>query len=215
MDEVSIYNIALSRVGIGQTVRDRAERTEPAAQCRKFFAHCRDECLRNFPWTFARRWKPLAELTEAERFPGWAYAYEYPQDCLFALEIIPEGGLRYPVQWVDLWQERISNRPPRIPFERALRSDGNAQILITDLYQAYLIYIARVTAENVWDAGFVDMLGWRLAAEVGRPLKVNAALAKDAWSNYEAMRGRHTASDFNEGYPDAEPDTPSLIARGY
>lgn len=210
--EIDLYNMALSRIGIGQTVGDPAERSEPARQCRKWFAQCRDECLRNFPWSFARAAVQLAELDQT--FPGWAYVYQYPSDCLFALQVIPEEGLRYPLQWLDIWQERINQQAPRIAFDRALRADGQSQVLLTDLTEAWLLYIARVETTTVWDVDFVNMLAWKLAAEIATPLKVKADIAQRAADYYEAMRGRAAANDFNESYPDAEPDAPSIAARG-
>ncbi|HXH24045.1 MAG TPA: hypothetical protein VNI78_02275 [Vicinamibacterales bacterium] len=210
--EVDLYNMALSRVGISQTIGEPNERTEPARICRRWFDHCRDECLRNFPWSMARKAKQLALLDQ--EFPGYAYVYQYPSDCLFALAVIPEEGLRYPVNWLDIWQERINQQAPKIAFERALRADGNSQVILTDLSEAWLLYIARVTTTSVWDVDFVNMLAWRLAMEVGPPLKADARLVRNAMDMYEAMRGRATANDFNEGYPDAEPDAPSVAARG-
>lgn len=212
VSEVDIYNFALSRIGIGQIVGDPAEKSEPARQCRRWFAHCRDECLRSFPWTFARKAVQLAELNQT--FPGWAYVYQYPSDCLMGLQVIPEHGLRFPVNWLDIWQERSNQVAPRIPWDRALRADGNSQVIVTDLNQAWLLYIARVETTSVWDVGFVNMLAWKLASEIARPLKVKADLAQAAADYFEAMRGRAAADDFNESYPDPEPDAASVLARG-
>lgn len=210
--KVDVFNFALSRVGIGRKVASPTELSEEAIQCNRWFDHCRDECLRNFPWAFARKATSLA--LRDETFPGWSYVYQYPSDCVFALSITTEDGLRNPMVWFDLWQERVTNQPPRIPFERALRADGQTQVILTDLAEAWLLYIARVEVTAVWDVDFVNMLAWRLAAEVALPLKAKADLAQYAANNYEAMRARAAANDFNESYPDAEPDAPSISARG-
>lgn len=209
--EVDIYNMALANIGIGRTIADPNEKTEEARQCRKWFDHCRDECLRNFPWSWARTAQAL-ELVD-QTFPGWGYVYQHPTDCLFALAIMPQDGLRMRVDWFDLWQERMTNRPLRVPFELALRTDGKSRVIVTDLPFAWLLSITRVTTTTVFDVDFVNMFGWRLGYAIAPALKADAKMARNAMDMYEAMRGRATANDFNESYSDPEPDAPSIAAR--
>jgi len=210
--QLDIYNLAIARVGIGTIIGDVTERSEPRRKCSQFYEQCRDECLRNFPWSFARKAQPLSLLSQ--EFPGWGYVYDYPNDCLFALEVIPEEGNRIPVtRWFDSWRDRQLMRAPKIVFERALRTDGQAQVLLTDLADAWLMYIARVDVVGLYDPDFVNMLAWRLAAEVGAPLKCDVGLTRNAWQTYELMRLRAGGNDLNEGNPDLEPDSPSIEAR--
>lgn len=208
---VDIFNQAIGNIAIGQEIHDPNERTEQARQCRRWYAQCRDECLRNFPWTWARNVKRL-ELVE-QTFPGWGYTYQYPSECLFALAVMPQEGLRMRCDWMDLWQERVTNQPLRIPFELALRTDGQARVIVTDLQLAWVLQIVRVETTTVYDVDFVNMLSWRLAYAIAPALKVDAKIARNAMDMYEAMRGRATANDFNESYSDPEPDAPSIAAR--
>lgn len=209
---VDIWNMALGNIGIGYQIHDPTEKTEQRRACSRYYAQCRDECLRNFPWSMARKAKQL-ELVD-QTFPGYAYVYQYPSDCLFALAVMPETGMRTQFNWFDAFNDRLTNQPARIPFERALRADGQAQVILTDLPHAWLMHIARVEITSVYDVDFVNMLGWRLGYAIGPALKADAKLTRNAMDMYEAMRGRATANDFNEGYPDAEPDAPSISARG-
>lgn len=208
---VDIFNQALGNIGIGYTIGDPAEKTEQRRQCSRWYEHCRDECIRNFPWTWSRKAKQL-ELVD-QVFPGYEYVYQYPDDCLFALAVMPQEGLRARFAWVDVWNERTQNQPARIPFELALRADGQSRVIVTDLAQAWLMQITQVKVTAVYDVDFVNMLGWRLAYAIAPALKVDAKLTRNAMDMYEAMRGRATANDFNEGYPDPEPEAPSISAR--
>lgn len=211
--QVELYNIAIGRIGIGQKIDDPGERTEPARQCQRFYDFCRRKVLRNHPFAFARKAAALALLDQ--EYPGYEYVYDYPNACLTLLEIIPEEGLRWQrgafLTWS--WDERQQWPISRIPYERIMRTDGQAQAIATDLTEAWAVYTTDVTAIEVWPEDVADALAWCLAAEIGGPLKADQRLVQQAWNIYEVHKQRAGGNDMNEGYPDQEPDAPSISAR--
>ncbi len=211
--KVELFNIAIGRIGIGQQIADPEERTEPARQCRRFYDFCRRKLLRNHPYSFARQAAALA-LT-AQTFPGYAFVYDYPNACIELLEIIPEEGLRWQ-QGAFLfgnWDERDEWRIPRIAYQRILRTDAQAQAIATDLTEAWAVFTTDVSVIDLWPEDAIDALAWCLAAEVGGPLKADPRLVQLAWNTYENHKIRSAGNDMNEGYPDPEPDAPSVMAR--
>jgi hypothetical protein len=211
--KVELFNIAIGRVGIGQKIDDPEERTEPARQCRRVYDFCRKKVLRNHPFSHARRAAALALLDQT--YPGYTYVYDYPNSCLSLLEIIPEDGLRWQqgALLFGNWDERENWRIPRIAYERILRTDGQAQAIATDLEDAWAVFTVDVDALPVWPEDVADALAWCLAAEVGGPLKADRDLVQTAWNTYENHKLRAAGNDLNEGYPDPEPDAPSIMAR--
>jgi hypothetical protein len=213
VDQVQLFNMAISRIGIGETIDDITDRKETRRQCSRWFEFCRDKVLKNHPYAFARKARALSLLDQT--YPGYAFVYDYPNDCLDMLEIIPEDGLRWQQGSILFcnWDERESWRVPRIAYERILRTDGQAQAIATDLADAWGVYTSNAAALAVWPHDVIDALAWCLAAEVGGPLKANPQLIQLAWNTYEIHKQRAGGNDLNEGYPDPEPDSPSVNAR--
>lgn len=212
--EIDVYNLAVSRIGIGQTIADLTERSEPRRQCSRWFEFCRLEVLRNHPYAFARKAVQLA-LTADETYPGFQFVYDYPNDCVQLLEIVPEDGLRWQQGTIVFgnWDAREGWPVNRITFERIMRADGQAQAIACDLADAWALYTSSSAIIGIWPSDAVNALAWRLAAEIGGPLKADARLVQQAWNTYEVMKIRSGGNDLNEGYPDPEPDSPSVASR--
>ena len=77
--DVEICNIALSNIRAG-SINSLDENSLQAQQCKLKYALLRDRMLTEVPWTFNRKIRALSVLT-TEIF-NWAYAYQYPTDCL-------------------------------------------------------------------------------------------------------------------------------------
>lgn len=210
--EVDICNLALFRIGQSLTIAALTETSNAARLCRTVYETCRDEVLEDFPWPFATKSVALAELTDTAP-PGWTYQYAYPADCLHALRVCDDAGIRFVsrVPWCS-----DENFPPtyRVPFRvMAGPDDANAKVIVTDLSPAYLYYVREVTDSRVFSPLFVSALAWRLAAEIGPPLQASTTIVKDAYAGYYSMRDRAAARAFNESTPDAEPESPSIAVR--
>lgn len=208
-----IDNLALSILGIAERIDDPDALTFTAKTLKAFWPMARDLTLRDFPWACARKTRALA-LRDIE-IPGWTYTYDYPNDCLFAVAVMPSSGLRGGSAWRDCWERHSTMQPQRYAFDRMLRTSDNAgQLIVTDLAEAYLLYIAQVTNPVVYDIGLAMTAAAKLAHLSAATLKVKPEFVRLAADTYEIERAKATANDFNEGESDQEPETPSIAARG-
>lgn len=213
MNETEVANFALGRLGIGQTIESIDEATNAARQCKRWFAQCRNEVLRDFAWGFAFKAEALALVSDQE-FPGWTYVYQYPQGCAAIRSIADEGGMRYAraaFNWPYAWDsvpELI-----RFPWQLALKDDGASQVILTDVPDAWAFFTGTVTNLSVWPADAISALASKLASEIGGPLQANAQLIQLATQTYEGLRLRAAANAMNEGRPDQDAEASSIRAR--
>jgi hypothetical protein len=214
VQDVDVANFALGRLKVGQMIESLDEATTPARQCNRWFAQCRNEVLRDFPWDFALMAEALAEVSE-QTFPGWGYVYQYPLDCLAVREVGTEGGIRLlqASAFVSWYEYDHLPRPIRYPFKRALKADKASQVLLTDLPNAWVFFTAEVTNLNVWPEDAISAFAWKLASEVGGPLQAQDALVTRAAQMYEAMKIRAAAASMNESRADREAEGSSILAR--
>ena len=78
-DEVEICNLGLSNIR-GGSINNLDEGSIQAQVCKLKYPVMRDRLLKESPWGFNHKIKALSVLT-TEVF-NWAYAYQYPTDCL-------------------------------------------------------------------------------------------------------------------------------------
>lgn len=214
MDQVGIYNLTLGRLGIGQAVASPTENTVPAKTCNRFYEQCRQEVLRAFPWGFALRAEALALVT-GQTFPGWAYVYAYPDECLAVRAVGDEDGLRRarslvllsdPAAWSFL-------QAIRQPWQVALKDDGASQVLLSDLVDAWGFFTVDVTNTGAWPVDFASVVAWRLAMEAGGPLQAKRELIDAAEQRYVAWLSSAAAQNLNEAKDDARAESPSISCR--
>jgi hypothetical protein len=213
-DLTGLFNTTLGRLGVGQVVASPTENSHPAKTCNRFYAQCRQEVLRAFPWGFALKAEPLA-LVAGQEFPGWGYVYQYPNGCLNVRAVADEGGIRGlrsltlscdPQQWP--MYRRIQQ-----PWQKAIKDDGASQVLLTDQEDAWGFYTLDVTNTGAWDVDFYSVLAWRLAMDVGGPLQARRDLIDSAEARYSAWLSAAAANQLNEQKDDRPADSPSISCR--
>ena len=168
--EVSIYNIALGRVGCSQFVAETTEHSNEARVCRTFYRQTRDKVLQAFPWPFATRRAALQDLGTPPL--GWDYRYRDPADCLFARRIVdPEGRLTV-------------RSAERIPYSIAGDEDAGALDIFCNMKEATLEYTACIVTPQLFSPAFTDALAWALAAEIASPLSADPKFGQAAGQQY-------------------------------
>lgn len=208
-----IFNLALSILSVSEVVDNPDATNHTTASLRRFWPMARDLTLREHPWKCVRKIRVLS-LASEDPPGGWAYAYNYPADCLYAIAVQPVEGLRVSGLWFECWDNYVNCRPQRYPFDRMMREDGQGQIILSDLPSAYLMQITRVENPAAFDIGLVMATAAHLAKLAGPTLKVKREFVEYARETYEVERIRAAANDFNEESEGPEPDTPSIAARG-
>jgi hypothetical protein len=196
---VQIYNLALARVGHSELVANESEGSIAQITCSLFYEQSRDFVLEDFPWRFAKKRVALAVVSGTPP-AAWAYQYAVPADCV-RIRAIAHPNTRTP------------RADSKIPFERA--TDGDQQLIFTDLVDAELIYTCKITDPSKFDASFTSALAYHLASELAIPLRgaSGGELAQMMQSAYSQIVRLAAAKSLNEGF-DTTPQSEFLAARG-
>lgn len=168
---ISICNAALRLVNAGR-IDALNESSEQARACSAVFETARDSVLREYVWSFARTFAPLAEVSGAS-VPSWAYVYKVPSDCIRAVSVLPGEDS----------DAALFIASPERPFERydacfELAHLNNEAVLLTNLDCAVLEYVKQVTDPTLYDSLFVEALEYKLASLLAVPLTGDAKNAQ-------------------------------------
>ena len=183
--EVDICNLALARLGDNATVAsiNPPEGSAQAEHCERFYPVARDALLEKHPWRFAVRRVRLAKLnTETGT---WAYAYAEPSDVVRLLTVLPASAAS-DADSHDYEAESSRNGTPT---------------LLTDLDNASLRYVARITDTTVFSPLFVDALAWLLASYLAGPVlkgTEGASMTKTCLELFSLLFSQAAASDSNQ-----------------
>jgi len=199
MTRLDLINMALLKAGVSQTVVTETENTREGLTARKLYDPTRREVLRAYPWAFATRYENL-EIVDGDDAPAvqrldgaveWQYAYQYPEDCLFARRLVAAGGRRFdrnPLRW------------------RVGRASQNLLVVFTNDVDPMLEYTGDVDLdttppEPLFESAFTTLLASRFAMSLSREAKLARELYllfRDELPFAQTINGR-------EAQP--EPDT--------
>lgn len=183
--EVDIANLALSRLGDSATVAslDPPEGSAQAEHCARFYPIARDSLLEMHNWKFATRRATLARL-DTESW-DWGCAYAEPSGAIKLLSVLPLTASSY---------------AKGEEFEAMGDTDG-AALILTNLEQASIKYIAHVTDTTKFSPLFVDALAWLLASHMAGPIlkgDVGMKAAQQCLGAFNLVYGRAIESDANQ-----------------
>lgn len=170
---VDISNLALSHLGEQPLVTALTPVPSGgayASKCAIFYPIARDAFLEMHDWGFATRRKTLGELALGDDLPpAWAYAYEFPSDCVKPRRVLPPGApanlLPPPggAQPVALDDDRGQD------FKVEMTPTG-VKVIYTNVEDAVLIYTRQVTDTTKFTPLFVLALSRLLAAHLAGPV---------------------------------------------
>lgn len=211
-----IANLALARLKVGQAITSLDEQTNPARICNRFFTQCRQEVLQAFPWGCALTAEALAEVAD-QTFPGWAYVYQYPSECLRVHCASDESGMRSvysSVRMISDWRsmDGVVNRYMQ-PWRLAMKSDGASRVILSDVPTAWAFFTADADNPGLFEPDLVSVMAWRLAMEVGGPLQAESSLVEKAEQKYSFWLASAASRSFNESKDDPQRESPSILAR--
>ena len=204
---LDIVNMALQRIGSAARIASLEEKA-PEAQLGGFwYSMHRDTALASYAWPWATRRQKLQRLdvstppvppVEARR-SGWACVYAMPDECLTALYL-----------WTG---QRNPPAEMRAPFSVEMATNSEARVLLTDMAEAELVYVARVTDASRFPPLFAQALSYLVAADLARSLRKDEALAARLEGMWEVARARAAASAANQSQGDEAPLPDFIRAR--
>jgi len=237
-DTVSIVNRALGSIGTRSTISALTEGSNESNAAGLIYAPVRQQLMQSGPWGFVKATATLSLLKAQPGTPenqngmqstwngasapppGWAYAYAYPSDCLFARKIVPNlnpiGGATVPIFPVQSYTMNYWDAPgSRFEIGTDIDSGGSAiTVLLTNMTQAILCYTRDIQAETVWPANFQEAMVAALAGKLAMTLTGDKALAKQKFEEANAAIMEARRVDDNEG-PTVVDHVPDWIANGH
>ena len=135
---VDIFNSALLKLGV-EAIASFDEESKAANLGKEQYPKIRDFLLESHPWNFAMKREKLAISAEVPVF-GFSLAYVLPVDCL------------------RVWH--LNNRDSKFKVE-------NGRLLLTNLTDASLLYIAREEDVSKYSSQFKEALAYQLALDLG------------------------------------------------
>lgn len=194
-----IGNLALSYIGVGETISSLDEESESARAINTFFEHVRDLVLEDFPWPFATQIVTLGLIREQ---PNSLYCFEYTRPPTAA--------------WVRrlLSGARVDSRESEVHYRLA---KGDAGLVIwTDLAEAECEFTFKEEDPVQWTAGFRNAVAWRLAHVISPRLTKGDpfGIKKFTFEQYQREIAKASSNAFMEEGSDREVDPPSIVARG-
>lgn len=196
--KMDIINLALANLS-REPIQSLSEPNPEALQLKIHWEMALASVLRDHPWGFAMRRKPLAALADSPI--GFAYAYAYPEDCIQARRIMPLDGCGF-------WRKRVA-----FPFEIGRSLDGRQKAILTDLPAAALEYTTRLAPCEEFDPQFVSALSWRLAAEICLAIHADPQAHQAAVQTYSSQLQLAKSQDMQESSSPRLPDGDFLGSR--
>lgn len=204
-----ICNMAIAHLKIQRTIGNLdTDMSAEAVACRTFYNLAIQVTLEDFKWPFAKIQGPLA-LLYSNPFPfdaasdsEWAYAYQYPSDCVTFNRIVGDT--------------RNETRLDRVPYRIFSNNDGTKMIL-TDMDCAFGEWTYANVTEDMFSASLVLAISFQLAFVIapmltgGDPFK----LGDRAERLYKEWIIKAQANALNEEQVEVEPESEFVEARGY
>lgn len=182
--KVEIANMALANIEAEALVEslDSPYESEEARYCDMYFEQTRKYLMRQHNWNFAITHQALASIGTAPA--PWSYQYQFPTDCMKAIEIA----------------KTVSTDAAK-PF--AVGWDGaSGKYIWTDEQDATLKFVKDVTDPTVFDVMFVEALAWGLAFRISGPITGSQEKKQTALTVFRNLITEAQSEDAEEGEED-------------
>ena len=204
-----------------------------AGACARWYDFARKRVLEKGQWDFAVKIIPLSLLLDQNTltvaqviYPGWRYVYARPTECLRALAVTTNFGLRVNPFLAFWWRAGAMDcsagswGPFTPPWRQVLdqgvanpNNPGAATNILTDQDSAYLAYVADVTNVNLWNQAMFEAVAWNLSAPIAGPVKASEGKKQLAVKMADLSINNAIAIDLSQKQPDPYPDSPNITAR--
>lgn len=170
-NQLDIFNLALFKLGqaVG-TVPNINDESKAADVLKSLWEPMRDIVLSDRVWPWSLRLQALAVVDDEDPQPGWGYRYALPNDCLTAVALTDENGMRQIRSMSVFANAAMMRNYGRWLYDWELAYGLTGTVINTDTVNALLAYVVRVEDAGRYPAHFVNALALRLAAEAAPPL---------------------------------------------
>ena len=191
-----IFNMTLKnlRVSIGLQMSNPADKNSVVLN--EYYETAKNQALKDFDWNFASAYRELALTGNIPVNPRFLYEYDYPNDCLFAREIIPYGDTENMIE-----------------FEIASNTTGQ-RVINTNQAPVVLRYTRCIDNETFFTDEFVSALCWQLAFLAAPAITGNSSIQNSCMNVYSNMIAKARTLNASEGYIKA-PDRCSWFDARY
>lgn len=199
---LDICNLALAHLGDSANVSsiDPPEGSAQAEHCARFYPVARDSLLEMHNWSFATRRTQPALLAE-DIDTAWSYAYAAPTGLVKPIAVVTPGAL---------------DTADSEPYAMEALATG-VVVIYTNVENAVLRYVARVTDTTKYSPLFVDALSWLLASYLAGPIikgDSGVSAGRAAFQTFTGQFQRAASSDANMQNVRHEYVPESIKARG-
>lgn len=179
--KAKIFNIVLKNLKISVSIQNANQNDKNTVVLNEFYDTATAQVLKDFDWNFANAYRELSLTGYIPQNPNFLYEYDYPNDCLFAREIIPfaDGGI--------------------VEFEIASNKQGN-KVINTNITPAVLRYTKLMENETFFTAEFVTALSWYLSFLAAPSLCGSRSVQSDCLNIYSTTLAKAKVINASEGY---------------
>ena len=179
--KAKIFNITLKNLRVSVSIQNSNQTDKNTLILNEFYDVAREQVLKDFDWNFANSYRELGLTGNIPQNPKFLYEYDYPNDCVFAREIIPY----------------VSN--DLVEFEIASNLSGQ-KVINTNQTPAILRYTKSVDNETFFSTEFVMALSWYLSFLAAPAITGNRAIQSDCMNVYTHILAKSKAMNASEGY---------------
>ena len=191
--QVEIINLALGHIAQAP-ISATSEASIAAETAARVWDTARKEALRGHDWAFGTVVATLtpsltfATLTASGTYAGdWSYAYEYPGNCLALWKV---------------YSESKADKDISEDFRELYDATNGQKVIVTNTPSALGEYTFDLTDPTFYDANFVTVLSYRLAAAMAMPLTGDPNLAITMMKVFQDMMSEAERMSALENNPD-------------
>lgn len=218
--QVEIFNIALANLG-QRPVSLPSENTPAALSLSRAWDSSRKECLSGNNWPFATVIELLSVVSNYTPPAGWLYAYQYPSKCVRMWKIYNQISVNFVPfdatgQLINLGQNQIryDKKHTGEDFREIFVPTLNSPVILSNCPNAYGEYSYDVTDPSIFDATFVTMLGFRLAADTAMSITGDPSVAVNMIKIFNSKMSEAQRISSYENNTDQKGDTSLVDSRG-
>ncbi len=179
--KAKIFNLTLKNLRVSVGIQGANLSEKNTVILNEFYDSAREQVLKDFDWNFANSYRELSLTGNIPQNPKFLYEYDYPNDCLFAREIIP------------YYNKKI------VEFEVAANITGQ-KVINTNLTPVVLRYTKLVENEALFSTEFVMALCWYLAFLAAPAITGNRIIQNDCFNIYTNMIVKSKNINASEGF---------------